>query len=349
MSRVFFIDIDKFKELPELVSRAGLQQVIAKDDFVAIKIHFGEEGNIGYIKPQFIKPLIQLTKELKTIPFITDASTIYRGKRSDAVNHALVAAQHGFTIENCGGPVVIADGLRGNSFVAVEIKQRHFKSVKIAHDIYYADSLICISHFKGHELSGFGGALKNLGMGCGSKAGKYEMHNNMLPEIAEAKCTGCKVCFKWCPTDAIKLVGKKAKIDSQICVGCGDCILSCPFHAVSIKWNESFKNVQEKIVEYAAGVLSNKTNKCLYVNFLNFITPQCDCYPTGKAKPLLADIGILASLDPVSIDQASVDLVNKQAGKDLFREIYPNIDWSDQLRYAEELRLGERKYELIKI
>ena len=349
MSQVFFLPIKETARLSELATTAGLTKTLQPEDFVAVKIHFGEAGNIGFIKPHLVKPVVELIKTQKAVPFLTDASTIYKGQRSDAVRHSVIAAEHGFNLENCGAPVVIADGLRGNSFVPVEIKQKHFQEVKIAHDIYYADSLVAISHFKGHELSGFGGALKNLGMGCGAKAGKYEMHNNVLPVVDQDKCRGCQMCTRWCPAEAIDLTSGKAVINPEICIGCADCILSCPYHAVSIKWNESFTNVQEKIVEYAAGVLANKKNKGFYFNFINFLTPQCDCYPTGDSKPLLKDIGITASLDPVSIDQASVDLVNKTAGRDLFREVYPNIDWSDQLQYAEKLGLGERKYELIEL
>ncbi|MDD5492149.1 MAG: DUF362 domain-containing protein [bacterium] len=345
MSKVFFIAINDISKLGELVLKSGLAGVIHKDDFTAIKIHFGEQGNIGYIKPQVIKPIVDLVKKQQAKPFLTDASTIYKGKRSDAVNHSLVAAEHGFTIKACGAPVIIADGLRGNSYQNVAVKGKHFSSVKIAQDIYYADSMVCLSHFKGHELSGFGGALKNLGMGCGAKAGKYEMHNSILPDIDPGKCTGCRVCFKWCPVQAISLVNKKAVIDPRKCIGCGDCILSCSFHAVQITWNETYTAVQEKIVEYAAGALANKKNKCLYVNFLNYITAYCDCYPSQpKDKPLIADIGIVASLDPVSIDQASADLVNQAAGRDLFKKVWPSIDWSDQLRHAEWLDLGQREY-----
>ncbi|MDD5259360.1 MAG: DUF362 domain-containing protein [bacterium] len=350
MSKVFFMAFKDIDKLPELVLKSGLKEVIQKDDFTAVKMHFGEQGNIGYIRPHWVKPVVDLIKDQQAIPFLTDASTIYKGKRSDAVNHFLVATEHGFTIDACGAPVIIADGLRGNSYQNVAVKGKYFTSVKIAQDIYYADSMVCLSHFKGHELSGFGGALKNLGMGCGAKAGKYEMHNSVLPDIDPQKCTACRVCFKWCPTRAISLVKDKAKIDPQKCIGCGDCILSCSFHAVQITWNETYTAVQEKIAEYAAGALANKVNKCLYVNFLNHITAYCDCYPSqAKDKPLIGDVGIVASLDPVSIDQASADLVNQAAGRDLFKEVWPPINWSDQLRHAENLGLGERKYSVEKI
>lgn len=350
MSKVFFIAFKDIDLLPELVLKSGFKEVIRKDNFTAIKMHFGEQGNIGYIRPHWVKPVVDLVKARQAVPFLTDASTIYKGKRADAVNHSLVAAEHGFTIDACGAPVIIADGLRGNSYQDVAIKGKHFNSVKIAHDIYYADSLVCLSHFKGHELSGFGGALKNLGMGCGAKAGKYEMHNSVLPEIDPQKCTACKNCIKWCPAKAISLVQGKARIDHKKCSGCGDCILSCSFQAVRIIWNDTYTTVQEKIAEYAAGVLANKKNKCGYVNFLNHITARCDCYPSQNGdKPLIADIGIMASLDPVSIDQASAELINQAAGRDLFKEMWPAIDWSDQLRHAEQLGLGRREYSIIRL
>ncbi|MBI5574204.1 MAG: DUF362 domain-containing protein [Elusimicrobia bacterium] len=344
MSKVYFTKTFSKDTVTKLAEKSGINSLVSKNDFVAIKIHFGEKGNLGYIKPEYVKPIVEVVKSLGGKPFLTDANTIYKGSRANAVDHLNIAIEHGFGI--CGCPIIIADGLRGNSYIDVNVNLKHFKSVKVAWDIYYADKFIFLTHFKGHEISGFGGAIKNIGMGCGARAGKYEMHNAIKPEVNPEKCTGCGSCVRWCPSNALKLSNKKIIINKDICVGCGECILSCEQYAIKIPWDESTKNVQEKIVEYAAGVLKNK--KAIYINFLNYITKFCDCYAT-KENPLLEDIGILTSDDAVAIDAASADLVNKKFDGDFFRHIFPDIDWSIQTKYAEKIGLGRRQYTLTEI
>ncbi|MCX5781413.1 MAG: DUF362 domain-containing protein, partial [Elusimicrobia bacterium] len=216
--------------------------------------------------------------------------------------------------------------------------------VSIANAVFYAESAIFLSHFKGHELSGFGGALKNMGMGCGTRAGKYAMHHSVNPEIDIDKCTGCEKCIKWCSAGALSMKNKKISFDSSKCMGCGECILSCAFNVFRIPWNETVKGVQEKIVEYACGALKNK--KHFSINFINHITQYCDCY-SDRGKSLVEDIGIVAGSDPVAVDQASADLVNQKFGGDFLRSIFPEIDWTVQLDYAEKLGLGNRKYALV--
>jgi len=278
-------------------------------------------------------------------PFLTDTNTIYVGQRADAVHHSLIAAEHGFTVENCGCPVIIADGLRGNSGVSVEVNLKHFRSVSIGHALHYADSHIFITHFKGHELTGFGGVLKNMGMGCGTRAGKYAMHDKVLPKVSVDQCTGCGQCLKWCSGNALRLEkNNKIVMESERCIGCGECILSCPQNVFMIPWDENTSAVQEKIVEYACGVLKGKPH--FSINFVNYITQYCDCYAT-KGKPLTGDIGVLASADPVALDQACADMVNSSYGSDFWRVIFPEIDWTVQLSYAERLGLGKREYTLI--
>ncbi|MEW6556307.1 MAG: DUF362 domain-containing protein [Elusimicrobiota bacterium] len=344
MSNVYFSKIISQDKIKKLLEKVGFSSFISKNDLVAIKIHFGEKGNQGYIKPEFVKPIVEMVKLLGGKPFLTDANTIYKGARADAVSHFNTAIEHGFG--SCDCPIIIADGLRGNSYVDVAVNLKHFQKVKIATDIYYADKIVFLTHFKGHEISGFGGALKNIGMGCGSRQGKYEMHNSIKPNIKIENCIGCGTCIKWCPSGALKLVNKKIIMNKEVCIGCGECILSCEQHTIKIPWNESTKNAQEKIVEYALGVLKNK--KAIYINFLNYITKFCDCYET-KENPLIDDIGILSSDNPVAIDMASVELVNKKFGADFFKHIFPDIDWSVQLEYAEKLGLGMRKYELTQL
>lgn len=342
-SEVFYLPHDKLPRFAEWLSAAGAASHVKERDFTAIKIHFGEKGNVGYVRPEYVKPVAELIRLRKAEPFLTDANTIYVGARSDAVNHARTAAGHGFTLENCGCPVIIADGLRGNAGVDVEVNLKHFKTVSIANAVHYADSLVFINHLKGHEITGFGGLLKNAGMGCGTRAGKYAMHDKLKPRIAVDKCIGCGQCLKWCSAHVLSLRDRRIIIDKGRCVGCGECILSCPQNVFSIPWDETTGGVQERIVEYAYGVLKGK--RSFGITFVNHITKFCDCYPS-QDKPLLDNLGVLASADPVALDQAGADLVNKAYGGDFWRHIFPDIDWTAQLAYAEKLGLGKRQYEL---
>ena len=349
MSKVYFLPIEKIDKFDEFIEFCGVKDVIKENDIVAIKIHFGEKDNRGHVKPLYAKSVVKLLKKCNAKPFLTDANTIYLGARADAISHIEVAYQHGFTYDVVGCPVIIADGVRGNGYVEVDVNLKHFKKVKIAREIYYSDAIVAITHFKGHEITGFGGAIKNIGMGCAARAGKYEMHNNILPQVDVNKCTACGICIKWCPAGAMlfkEINNKKVVyIDDKKCIGCGECILSCAkFRAITIPWSENVKVCQEKIVEYAYGAIKNKP--VVYINFLTFITKYCDCYRT-KETPALEDIGVLVSKDIVAVDKASVDMVNKRAGRDLFHEFWHNIDWSVQLKYAEELHLGEPTYEVI--
>ncbi len=322
---------------------------IKENSFVALKIHFGEIGNNAYLKSENVKPLIDRVRSLKALPFLTDANTLYKGTRSDAVNHMLTAYKHGYDFKDIGVPVIIADGLTGKESVQVGVNLKHFKEVKIAAAAFHAESLIVLTHFKGHELTGFGGALKNMGMGLGSRAGKQMMHADVRPDINKEKCTACGCCIRWCPTSAIRMENNKAVIDKSKCIGCGECIASCKYGAVAISWTGSSSSVQEKMAEYFYGVWKDKKDKMVFFSFLTDVTPNCDCYAFND-PPVVPDIGLLASYDPVAIDQASVDLVNKKSGsKDKFREIYPDIDWSVQLSYAESLGIGARNYKLTEI
>jgi uncharacterized Fe-S center protein len=357
-------------KLSILLDRTDLKGKIREKDLVAIKLHFGEKGNTAFVRPIFLRRVVERVKEYKGKPFLTDTNTLYRGMRQEAVSHLTTAYQHGFAYSVIDSPVLIADGLRGNSAVNVRIDKPLFKTVSIARDIHMADVLIGVTHFKGHELSGFGGTLKNLGMGCASREGKLSQHSNISPQVKEKTCNGCKRCLSSCAYDAILMksleprVEKKsavASIDPKKCVGCGECILTCPTGAVQIQWNETIPLFQKKMVEYAYGAVHKKKGKAIYLNFLTQVSPACDCNGYSDT-PIVNDVGILASEDPVAIDQASVDLVNQQSGshasklpknwengEDKFRALYPEVDWSIQLSYAQEIGLGTRSYELIRI
>jgi hypothetical protein len=357
-------------KLSILLDRTDLKGKIREKDLVAIKLHFGEVGNTAFVRPIFLRRVVERVKECQGKPFLTDTNTLYRGMRQEAISHLTTAYQHGFAYSVIDAPILIADGLRGNSAVNVRIDRPLFKTVSIARDIHMADVLIGVTHFTGHELSGFGGMLKNLGMGCASREGKLSQHSNISPQVKGKTCNGCKRCLTSCAYDAILMkspernVEKKsmvASIDPKKCVGCGECILTCPTGAVQIQWNETIPLFQKKMVEYAYGAVHNKKGKALYLNFLTQVSPACDCNGYSDT-PIVNDVGILASEDPVAIDQASVDMVNQQSGshasklpknwengEDKFRALYPEVDWSIQLSYAQEIGLGTKEYELIKI
>ncbi len=366
-STVYFMDLrtspkeNLFGKLERLLEKAGFSNIFEKRDLVAIKLHFGELGNTAYIRPVFLRKIVECIKAKGGNPFLTDANTLYSGTRSDAPNHLKTAIRNGFDYAVVDAPLVIADGLRGKSENAIEINGKRFKKVYIGKEIAEADALISVAHFKGHELSGFGGAIKNLGMGSASRKGKLAQHSTVSPKISKKRCIGCGDCVEHCSQQALSVVDEKAQMDKTKCIGCGECILICPNSAIEIQWNQAIPVFMENMVEYTAGVLKGKEKKSFCINFVVSVSPACDCYGHNDA-PIVRDIGIVASTDPVAIDQASADLVNAEAGlpdscleknlkpgEDKFRGIYPNVDWEIQLKYAEEMGLGTRAYTLEKI
>lgn len=366
-STVYFIDLkatyaENFVgKLARLINTAGLKEIITKRDLVAIKLHFGESGNTAFIRPVFIRKIVETVRAAGGIPFLTDCNTVYAGTRSDTPSHLVTAVHNGFAYSVVEAPVIIADGLRGKSEASVTIDQKHFKKVYIGTDIVHADSLVSAAHFKGHELAGFGGTIKNLGMGCASRRGKLAQHSTLAPKVVSKKCVGCGECEAHCSQGAISMVDEKAVIDSRKCIGCGECIIVCSNSAIQIQWNQEIPVFLENMVEYTMGVLKNKAKKALFVNFITDVSPGCDCMNHNDA-PIVKNIGIVASQDPVAIDQASVDLVNQEPaiagsclktnikpGEDKFKGVYPKVDWTVQLDYAQSLGLGSRSYELVKI
>ena len=366
-SKVYLADLRaSFKEnLPaKVVRRAemmGLEDIVPKRGLIAVKLHFGEKGNTAYIRPNFVRQMVERIKSLGAYPFLTDSNTLYAGTRSDSVSHLITAIENGFAFSVVNAPIIIADGLRGASYSSVRIDQEIIKTAYIGTDIVEADGMISLAHFKGHELSGFGGTIKNLGMGCASRRGKMVEHSDLSPRITRKKCVGCGECVEHCSQSAITLNKGKAEIDKNKCIGCGECILICSNKAIDVRWNADMVIFQKKIVEYALAVLKGKEGKAGFLNFLTQISPACDCYDHSDA-PIVPDVGILASTDPIAIDQASVDMVNRQkgldgsslasqkeAGGDKFRGLYPSVDWSVQLEYGEKIGLGKRDYELIPI
>ena len=350
-------------KITKLLESIGLADGVKAGFLTAIKLHFGEQGNTSFIRPVLVRPVVDLVRGLEGKPFVTDTNTLYVGSRSDAVNHLETAARHGFGWSTLNAPVLIADGLKGNSTHTVTVNLRHFQEVKIAAEIHNADAMVVLSHFKGHELTGFGGALKNLGMGCAGREGKLAQHSNLSPKVVRKRCVGCGHCLEWCPAGAIRVDAEigKAVIDNEACIGCGECIVVCPQKAVNIRWNESVPVFQEKMMEYAYGACRDKRERCFFINFVLQVSPACDCYGHND-MPVVADLGLLAATDPVALDQACADLVvaapgmpgsvlgdRLAPGSDKFGTVYPEIEWRSQLAYAEEIGLGSREYRLEKI
>jgi len=366
-STVYFADMragheeNLFTKIGKLMILAGVRERIATGDLVAVKVHFGERGNHTFIRPIFVRRVVEEIKGCGARPFLTDSSTLYPGERKEAVSALSCAIENGFAYAVVGAPLVMCDGLRGNSATMVEVGGGILKTVPIGSAIAEADALVAVSHFKCHELTGFGGALKNLGMGCASRQGKMTQHSTVAPQIAEEYCTGCSLCIKACAHDAIAIIEGKAKLDATLCTGCSRCITVCPTKAVQIQWNEAADLVMKKMAEFAKGAVAGKEKKTLFLNFITQVSPACDCYGHADA-PIVNDIGICASTDPVALDQACADLVNNavgnqntalesghEPGEDKFRGVHPDIDWEVQLEHAEKIGVGTREYELVKI
>ncbi len=365
---VFFMDLRATskenlpQKLSRLIEKAGIKNILEKKDMTAVKIHFGEQGNTAYIRPVFIRKIIQTIKQSHGIPFLTDANTLYVGTRSNSISHIHTAIENGFSYSSMDStPIIIADGLSGKSETKVTIAQKNFKDVYIGSEIVAANALISVAHFKGHELSGFGGTLKNLGMGCASRRGKLAQHSNVSPKIKRKTCIGCSQCAIHCPGQAIHLKDKKAYIIKEKCIGCAECIVRCPTESIKIRWNQTVPVFLEKMMEYTLGVLKGKENKSLFINFITDISPKCDCLSYSES-PIINNVGVIASTDPVAIDQAGADLVNQQEGlgktclktnlapgEDKFKGLYPEVDWEYQLEYAQSLGLGTRDYHLTKL
>lgn len=350
-----------YDKLSALLKKVELGKIVSHLDYTAVKVHWGERGNLGYVQPPLVRLVVEKVKRAGGKPFITDTNTLYLGSRRNAVDNLLTAIGNGFAPEVVGAPVIIADGLCGRDFVKVKVLGNHFSEVKIAGAIHYAKSLVVISHFKGHLEAGFGGAIKNVGMGCASPSGKQNMHSDIKPEADAEKCVACGSCIEVCPAGAItRREDRKTAINSAKCIGCGECVSVCPVEAIGVQWESDFNLMQEKMVEYAMGVAAKKEGKVCYLNFLTRISPDCDCFGWTDAS-IVPDIGITASVDPVALDQASLDLVNKapvipgtvlaekEQKPNKFAAVHKGVGGEHTLEYAEKMGLGSREYKLVEV
>ena len=354
------------KKLERLIKKAGIGQIDFEKHFAAIKIHFGEPGNLAYLRPNYAKTVADVVKELGGKPFLTDCNTLYVGGRKNALDHIDSAYLNGFTPFSTGCHVIIADGLKGTDEALVPVEGGEYvKEAKIGQAVMDADIFISLNHFKGHEATGFGGALKNIGMGCGSRAGKMEMHSAGKPYVDQELCIGCGKCTKICAHDAAIVTDKKATIDHSKCVGCGRCIGVCPRDAVNPASDESFDILNYKIAEYSKAVLDGRPH--FHISLVVDVSPFCDCHAENDA-PIVPDIGMFASFDPVALDVACADAVNSQTPfadsllgeacekqehadehQDYFGIVSPNTNWKSCIAHAEKLGIGTSQYELIEV
>ena len=369
-SKVYFTDfrakpgLNIPQKLQMLIKKAGIENIDFNNKFVAIKIHFGEPGNLAFLRPNYAKAVADVIKELGGKPFLTDANTLYVGRRKNALDHIEAAFENGFTPLSTGCQVIIADGLKGTDETLVPIDGEYVKEAKIGTAVMDADIVISLNHFKGHEATGFGGAIKNLGMGCGSRAGKMEMHYNGKPVVNESKCKKCKLCAKICAHDAISYdeVTGVAVINHDKCVGCGRCIGMCNFDAIKPSNGSANDILNKKMAEYALAVVKDRPQ--FHINIICDVSPNCDCHSENDA-PIVPNVGMLASFDAVALDRACADLVNKQTAfmnsnlgenienniidKDNFHTNHPETNWESQIEHGEKIGLGNSNYELIVI
>lgn len=354
-SKVYFIDFHTsfqrsiLDKIGDALSQAGFKDTIREHDKVAVKMHFGAETNFGVINPRYVRYFVDRILALDAKPFLTDTNTLYAGQRVNSVDHSNLAIRHGYAQSVVNAPVIIADGLVGQSDEVIKVDTKETKEAYIGSDIHRADAILALTHMTGHEAAGFGAAIKNIGMGCASRKGKLAMHSSSRPLISGDRCVGCARCVQWCQVQAISIKEDgKAHIDENVCTGCSMCISVCPFSAIRIKWNTSSDFLNTKITEYAHAVTSHKKDKMFYVNFINNLTRHCDCMNI-HGEHLLPDIGILFSKDIVAVDRASIDIINEKAGKNLFEELFPDIKLEHVFSYAEKLGMGSSEYELVKI
>ena len=370
-SKVYFTDFRTYyggKSIPQklkhLIKEAGIGNIDFNGKLVAIKMHFGELGNLAYLRPNYAKALVDVIKELGGKPFLTDCNTLYPGSRKNALEHLECAWENGFTPLSCGCPVIIADGLKGTDDIEVPVDGEYCKTAKIGHAIMDADIFISLSHFKGHEEAGFGGCLKNIGMGCGSRAGKADMHNEGTPSIDQNKCRGCRRCQRECANNGLQYNEEthKMSINTNNCLGCGRCLGACNFDAISFTKSNAVSVLTAKIAEYTKAVIQGRDN--FHINIICDVSPYCDCHSENDA-PILPDIGMFASFDPIALDQACVDACLKQKPyensmlgdnmkkpdfedhHDHFKNSCPESDWRNQLEHGEKIGLGSRDYEIV--
>ena len=354
-------------KLKKLIRKAGIGSIDMDGKFVAIKMHFGELGNISYLRPNYARAVVEVVKELGGKPFLTDCNTMYPGSRKNALEHLECAWENGFTPLTVGCPILIGDGLKGTDDVAVPVAGGEYvKEARIGRAIMDADVFISLTHFKGHEMTGFGGTIKNIGMGCGSRAGKKDQHSSGKPHIAQDLCRGCRKCQRECANGGLVFdeASRKMHVNQENCVGCCRCLGACNFDAIEFDNDDANALLNCRMAEYTKAVVDGRPG--FHISLIVDVSPNCDCHCENDA-PILPNLGMLASFDPLALDQACVDLcmqaspmANSQLADNLkkpgfadwgdpFTNSTPESEWRSCLEHAEKIGLGSREYELIRL
>ena len=371
-SKVYYTDFrcpvgtSLLEKLRRVCIAAGIKDIDMDGRFVAIKMHFGEPGNLAFLRPNYAKVVADVVKSLGGVPFLTDCNTLYPGRRKNALEHLDAAYENGFSPLSTGCQVIIGDGLRGNDDVEVPVEgAEYIQTAKIGKAIMEADVIISLSHFKGHEQTGFGGAIQNLGMGCGSRRGKMEQHAQGKPMVAPRRCVGCRRCATQCAHGAITFgEDRKASIDWDKCVGCGRCIAVCNTDAIRPGNDAAMEELGCRMAEYAKAVVDGRPQ--FHISLVIDVSPYCDCHGENDL-PIVPDVGMFASFDPVALDQACADACGKQSpipGSHLDEQMHregfcdkhdhfinsmPNTDWRVCLDHCEKIGIGTRSYELVEV
>ena len=354
-------------KLKKLIKKAGIQDLDLEGKFVAIKLHFGELGNISYLRPNYARAVVDVVKELGGKPFLTDCNTMYPGSRKNALEHLECAWQNGFTPLTVGCPILIGDGLKGTDDVEIPVEGGEYvEKAKIGRAIMDADVFISLTHFKGHEMTGFGGAIKNIGMGCGSRAGKKEQHASGKPKINSDACRGCTRCQKECANSGLVFDAqtRKMHVDEVHCVGCGRCLGACNFDAIYFTNDNAQAALNCRMAEYTKAVVFGRPQ--FHISLIVDVSPNCDCHAENDV-PILPNIGMFVSTDPLALDQACVDAcmaAEPMPGSQLARHLAdpsfhdhhdhftnstPESEWRSCLAHAEKIGLGSRSYDLIEM
>ena len=390
-AKVYFTNLRSYgresqlDKLKRLIRRAGIDQIDFENKFVAIKLHFGELGNLSFLRPNYARAVADVVKELGGKPFLTDCNTLYVGSRKNALEHIDCAYQNGFTPYATGCQVIIADGLKGTDEVLVPVKNGEYvQEAKVGRALMDADIVISLTHFKGHEQAGFGGCMKNLGMGGGSRAGKMEQHAAGKPSVTTELCVGCRACERICAHGAISFEDTRerelangttrtvpvASIDHDRCVGCGRCIGACNQDAIEPDYDAAVDVLNYKIAEYTQAIVQDRPQ--FHISLAMDISPNCDCHAENDT-PIVPDLGMFASFDPVAIDQAAIDMalaapalpnteltdmrakleagdgVPERCERDHFNMTHPDTNWRSMIEHAEKIGLGTSRYELIEV
>ena len=352
-------------KLQKLIRKAGIQDLNLDGKFVAIKMHFGELGNISYLRPNYARAVVDVVKELGGKPFLTDCNTMYPGSRKNALEHLECAWQNGFTPLTVGCPILIGDGLKGTDDVEVPVVGGEYvKKAKIGRAIMDADVFISLTHFKGHEMTGFGGTIKNIGMGCGSRAGKKEQHASGKPKISESKCRGCMRCQRECANSGLVFDGqtRKMHVDETHCVGCGRCLGACNFDAIYFTNDNAQAALNCRMAEYTKAVVDGRPQ--FHISLIVDVSPNCDCHGENDV-PMVPNVGMFASFDPVALDVACADAVNampvyigsalyEEQGEghcheDHFHAQHPETNWKSCVEHAEKIGIGQQAYQLVQV